>query len=203
MLALALQATADSGGQIQEIARTFGVDWPHLVAQIVSFTIVCAILYALAYKPILGMLHARRQQIASGLANAEKIKAELARTETDRRDVLAKADARGRQLIDEARAAARRVEDEQTRKATAAADQIVARARQEIEHDRARLLAEVKRDIGRLVVRATTAVAGRVLTADDHRRLVEETAKQLKADNDNNQKGATRGSPAPAGVLRR
>ena len=55
------------------------------------------------------MLEARRQQIASGLANAEKIKAELARIETERRDVLAKADADGKQLIEEARAAAARV----------------------------------------------------------------------------------------------
>ena len=42
MLALALRPRRESGGQIEEIARTFGVDWPHLGAQIVSFGIVCA-----------------------------------------------------------------------------------------------------------------------------------------------------------------
>ena len=57
---LALQTAAEGGGQIEQIARTFGVDWPHLVAQIISFGIVCAVLYALAYKPILRMLEARR-----------------------------------------------------------------------------------------------------------------------------------------------
>ena len=73
MHVLALQSAAGSAGQIESIASTFGVDWPHLGAQIVSFAIVCGVLYALAYKPILRMLEARRQQIASGLANAEKI----------------------------------------------------------------------------------------------------------------------------------
>ena len=48
-------------------------------------------LYLLAYKPILQMLEARRQQIAGGLANAEKIKAELARIEAERLDVLERA----------------------------------------------------------------------------------------------------------------
>ena len=81
MHVLALQTAAESTGQIEQIASTFGVDWPHLGAQIVSFVIVCGVLYALAYKPILRMLEARRQQIASGLANAAKIKAELARIE--------------------------------------------------------------------------------------------------------------------------
>ena len=45
MNALLLFAEAESGGQIEQIARTFGVDWPHLIAQIISFSIVCAFLY--------------------------------------------------------------------------------------------------------------------------------------------------------------
>jgi F-type H+-transporting ATPase subunit b len=106
MLALAVQVTAESGGQVEEVARAFGVDWPHLGAQMISFGIVCAVLYALAYKPILRILEARRQQIAGGLANAEKIKAELARIEAARQDVLTQAGVEGKQLIDEARAAA-------------------------------------------------------------------------------------------------
>ena len=85
---------------------------------------MCAVLYTLAYKPILRMLEARRQQIAGGLANAEKIKAELARIEAERQDILTKAGAEGKQLIEEARAAAAHVQAEETQKATADAEQI-------------------------------------------------------------------------------
>ena len=168
-----------ASGQLEKVASTFGVDWPHLGAQIVSFGIVCGILYVLAYKPILQMLEARRQQIASGLANAEKIKAELARIEMSRVEVLAKADAVGKQLIDEARAAAARVQSEETRKATAAAEQIVLRANEAAARDRDRMLAELKQEVGRLVVQTTATVTGKILTPEDHRRLAEETAKQL------------------------
>ena len=166
-------------GQIEQVARTFGVDWPHLGAQIVSFGIVCGVLYLLAYKPILRMLEARRQQIASGLANAEKIKAELARIEAERQTVLMKADAEGKRLIEEARAAAARVQAQETQKAIAAAEQITLRAREATERDRAHMLAELKREVGRLVVQTTATVTGKVLTAEDHRRLAEETARQL------------------------
>jgi F-type H+-transporting ATPase subunit b len=176
---LALQATAEGAGQLEKIATTFGVNWPHLGAQIVSFGIVCGLLYLLAYKPILQMLEARRQQIASGLANAEKIKAELARIEAARLEVLARAEVEGKQMIDEARAAAARVQAEETRKATDAAAQIVTRAREAAERDRARMLAELKQEVGRLVVQTTASVTGKILTADDHRRLAEETARQL------------------------
>src|SRR6266481_5144131 len=63
--------------QIEQVARTFGVDWPHLIAQIFSFSIVCVLLYLFAYKRVLTMLEERRQRIAEGLANAEKSKATL------------------------------------------------------------------------------------------------------------------------------
>jgi F-type H+-transporting ATPase subunit b len=180
MLVLALQTAAEGGSQLEEIARTFGVDWPHLLAQVVSFGIVCAVLYLLAYTPILKILQARRQQIADGLANAEKIKAELARIETDRHAILARAGDEGKQLIEEARAAAARVQAEETRKAIAAAEQVLVRAREATERDRARMLAELRREIGRLVVQTTATVTGKVLTPEDHRRLAEETARQLR-----------------------
>ena len=179
MFALAFQAVAEHGAETESIARRFGVDWPHLLAQIVSFGIVCAVLYLLAYKPILKMLEARRQQIASGLANAKKIEAELARIEIERRDVLAKADAYGKQLIEEARAAAARVRTEETQKAAAAAEQILVRAQETSERERARMLAELKREVGQLVLRTTASVTGKILTSDDQRRLSEETARQL------------------------
>jgi len=164
-----------------DLARTFGVDWVHLGAQMISFAIVCAVLYAFAYKPILKMLEARRQQIKSGLANAAKIKAELDRIEVQRQDVLMKAGVEGKQLIDDARAAAARVQAEETRKATVAAEQIVARAREAAERDRVAMLADLRREVGRLVVQTTASVTGKVLTPEDHRRLAEETARQLSA----------------------
>jgi len=176
-----LAVDPDSGGQIEQIARTFGVDWPHLIAQTISFSIVCALLYWLAYRPVLRMLEARRQQIALGLANAEKIRAELAKTESQRQEVLAQAHAQAKTIVQDARAAAARVEAQETQRAVAAAEDIVAKAHEAAERDRARMLAELRREVGRLVLQTTAAVTGKVLTADDHRRLAEETARQLSA----------------------
>ena len=179
MHSLTVFAIAQSGGQAESIATTFGVDWPHLLAQIVSFSVVCGVLWVLAYKPILKMLEARREQIATGLANAEKIKAELARIEIERRAILAKADGEGRQLIEGARAASARLQADETRKTVAMAEQILARAREAGDRERAQMLTEVKREVGRLVVQTSAAVTGKILTPDDHRRLAEETARQL------------------------
>jgi F-type H+-transporting ATPase subunit b len=167
--------------QINGVAQQFGVDWPHLFAQIISFTIVCILLYKFAYKRVLTMLEERRQRIAEGLVNAEKSKAELAKAQEQRQDVLNQAHAQANKLIEEARAAAARVQEQETQKAIAAAEQIIAKAKEAADQERARTLAELKREVGRLVVQTTATVTGKILTPDDQRRLAEETAKQVAA----------------------
>lgn len=176
---LALLAEAQGGGRIETISRTFGVDWPHLTSQIISFCIVCAVLYRWAYQPILKMLEERRQQIALGLANTQKINAELAKTEALRHEVLQQANGQAAKIVEEAHAAASRVEKRETQKAVAAAQQILAKSQEAATQEHDLMLADLKREVGRLVVQTTAAVAGRILTPEDQRRLAEETARQL------------------------
>jgi F-type H+-transporting ATPase subunit b len=181
MHAVALLIIASSGGQIEEIAKTFGVDWSHLVAQIISFCIVCVLLQRFAYKPVVGMLQERKLQIAQGLATAEQTKAELARTETQRKEVLERANIEASRLIEEGRAAAARVQEKETQKAIAAAQQILVRAQEASAQERTRMRAELKSEFGRLLLLTTASVTGKILTAEDQQRLAEETAKQLTA----------------------
>jgi F-type H+-transporting ATPase subunit b len=181
MTALILLLEPDSGGQIQQIANTFGVDWPHLIAQIISFCIVCALLYRYAYKPVLTMLETRRQQIADGLADAEQMKTKLAETESQRQQILLQTDAHATKLIEEAREAAARVLEHETRKAIATGEHIVKKANEAAAQERARMLAELKREVGQLVVQTTAIVTRKILTAEDQRRMAEETANQLSA----------------------
>ena len=181
MLALLLQPPTEAVGQVERIARTFGVAWPHLIAQTLSFTVVCALLYWLAYRPILQMLEQRRQQIADGLANAEQVRAELAKTEAMRHEVLTKAHAEAKGIVRDARAAATRIEAQGAQQANATAQEILAKAHQATEREHALMLGDLKREVGRLVLQTTAVVTGKVLTADDQRRLAEESARRLSA----------------------
>jgi len=176
---------ADMAGDLAQTAsrtaKTFGLAWSHLISQIFSFCIGAAVLYKFAYGPILKVLEQRRQQIADGLANADKIKAELARTEASRQEILNQANIQANKLIEEARAAAARVQEQETQKAITAAEQIIAKAREAAAQDHARMLTELRREVGRLVVDTTTKVTGKILTGDDQKRLADETSRQLAA----------------------
>ncbi|MDB6023878.1 MAG: atpF, partial [Verrucomicrobiales bacterium] len=143
-----------SGAELRDLAvktgDQFGFHWPIFWAQVVSFVIVALLLKKFAYGPILKVLAERRQLIASGLANAEKIKAELARTEAMRKDILDQANTQANKFIEEARAAAARVQETETQKAIAAAEQIIVKAREASAADHARMIGELRKEVGRL-----------------------------------------------------
>ena len=164
---------------MNETLEMLGIQWQKLIIQGVNFSIVLFVLWKFAYKPIFNILDARKVKIADGIANAEKIKAELAKTESERKRILEQAGDTANLMIEQAREAANRVREVETQKAIAAAEQIIAKAREAAAQDHAKMLAELKREVGRLVVQTTTTVTGKVLTADDQKRLAEETQKQL------------------------
>ena len=175
-LILASSSILDSA---RETATTFGWNPWLFFSQVISFTIVALLLRRFAYKPILAVLEERRQRIAEGLLNAEKIKKQLAEAEQRYAEILAKANADAQRMIDEARESSGHLAERKEQEAIAAAEQIMAKAREAsaIEHERT--MAELKRELGRLVVETTAKVTGKVLTAEDQRRLQEEAARQL------------------------
>ena len=148
-------------------------------SQVISFVIVAFLLRRFAYKPILAILEERRQRIAEGLLNADKIKQELAEAEKRYAEILAKANEQAQKMIDEARESSAHLAERKQQEAITAAEQIMAKAREAGELERERTMADLKRQLGRLVVETTAKVTGKVLTSDDQKRLQEEAARQL------------------------
>jgi F-type H+-transporting ATPase subunit b len=133
-----LAAAGSFGDMIKDTADTFGWNLQLFLSQVISFVIVAVLLRRFAYKPILNVLHERRERIAEALRNADKIKQQLAEAEKRHAENLAKANAEAQRMIEEARESAytwRSAEQE----AIAAAEQIIAKAR-EAQHARARTL---------------------------------------------------------------
>ena len=178
---LAAAAANTDEGKVEAIARQFGWHPQLFFSQLVVFGIVIFALNKFAYKPILEVLDDRRKRIEESLASAEKIKTELSETEAARKEILEKANTHANQLIEEARSAANKVKDQETQKAIGQAEQIISKAREAAQADHERMLAELKSEVGKLVVQTTAQVAGKVLSDDDQKRLVEEANKQIAA----------------------
>ena len=181
IITLAAASEAGSEGGIGEIAKTFGVNWPLFISQCIAFLLVAFLLKKWAYKPVTEMLESRKKTIADSIENAEQIKAELAETQAERNKVLTEANQKAEQLIADAKEAAKQVGEVEGQKAVKQAEEIIRKAREATDADRDRMMSELKSEIGRLVVETTAKVSGKVLTAEDQQRLIDETNRELAA----------------------
>ncbi len=175
---------AQAGGlaeTAQNVGRQFGFNTVLFVSQIISFLLVAFLLHRFAYGPILKVLEERRTKIAEGLANAEKIKAQLADAEAKRAEILAAANQEAQKLIEDARASAAALAEKRQQQAIAEAESIAAKTREALELERARVFADLRQQVGRLVVDTTGKVTRKFLTPEDQKRLSEEASREIAA----------------------
>ena len=181
ILFLANATPGESGNVVQEISRTFGLNGAHFAANCISFCIVAFLLWKFAYKPILNVLEERKLRIAEGLANADKIKADLASTQAKVQEILGQAGQQANKIIEEARTVGAREVEKASQAAIATASQIIAKAKESNEAELVRMKNELRKEMGRLVVQTSGRVTGGILTSEQQTRLAEDAAKQLAA----------------------
>lgn len=162
-----------------DLLKTFGFTFTAFISQILIVLVVYLVLKKYAFGPVLAILEQRRQRIADGEANLEKIRTDLEQAEARVSAALAEANKDAQRLIDEAKTSAASVREQKTQDAIKEAGNIIAKSREASKLEHERLLAELKRDFGRLVVDATGKVTGKVLTDDDQSRINQEAAGQI------------------------
>lgn len=164
---------------LADILGNFGVTWPKFIAQVILFLIVYGILSKFAFGPIAAMLEERRRRIDEAQKNAEEIKKQLAEAEARYKKILGEANDKAQKMIDEAKETGKALADQKQNDAVQEAERIIAKAREATALEHERILSELKREVGRLVIETTSKVTGKILTADDQKRLSEETARQI------------------------
>lgn len=150
-------------------------------AQCFAVTVLFIVLWIFGWKPVVSILDQRRNTIEESMANAEKIKTELADAEATRLSIIQKANDKANAIVAEAEKSAIALGEQRTKEAARQAEDIIKNAHEAAVLDRNRLMTELKQHLGELVIQTTQKVTGKVLTADDQTRLNSETLRQLEA----------------------
>jgi F-type H+-transporting ATPase subunit b len=173
----------DIKDNFERVGLQTGFTLQQFIAQCIVITILFIVLWQFGWKPVRRILEQRQKTIEEAMANAEKIKKELADAETMRLSIIQKANEQANHIIAEAEKSAAVVTEQRAKEASRQAEEIIKNAREAAVLERNRLMVELKQHIGGLVVQTTEKVTGKVLTADDQARLNTETLRQLGANN--------------------
>ena len=172
-------ASTDPVTDIINLFGSFGVDKPHLIVQIVNFTILAFVLYRFAIKPALGQLEERIRQAEQLQKDRSAAEAQLASAQKTAEAKLVAASEEATKILVEARNSAKATIEASRAEAQAAQTEVIAKATAAIEADRVKMMNEVRGEVSRLVVETAAKVLEQNLDDSMRGRLNEAAVKQL------------------------
>ena len=131
---------------------------------LLAFLVVFFILKKYAWKPILESLKERETGIASSIASAETMKAEMAALKSENETVLAQARDERAKIIKEAKDVSDKMIADAKEKARGEFDRIVSEAQAAITQQKNAALIDVKNQVGNLVIEVAEKVLRRELS---------------------------------------
>jgi F-type H+-transporting ATPase subunit b len=158
-----------------------GINLGYLIFQILNFTIVCILLYAWAYKPILNMMEKRKTKIAQGLEDARVASEARANAEQDATKIIAEAQNKASQVIHEsterAEAAAMEIKAAAVAESTKEREASLA----EVQLERDRMLGDLRSQIAALSIAAAQKLVGDALDEKRQHALIDEFFSGVRA----------------------
>jgi F-type H+-transporting ATPase subunit b len=153
-----------------------------LVTQMIGFIIVLFVLRRYAWKPVLGMLEARRQRIASDVASAEAARREADALKAEFEAQLRGIENQARQRIQEAVLEGQKVAEEIRANAQAEARSITEKARHNLELEVKKARVALRGEIVGMALGAAERVLEEKLDPAEHGRVVERFLNRLETE---------------------
>ncbi len=150
-----------------------------MIWTLVVFLFTMWVLSKLAFPRIQGALDKRARAISESIEAAEKTRSEADELLAEYRARLREAREQAEEIVSRARKAADTTKVQAAEDGKAKREELVAAARRDIEAETRRSLERIRKEVADLTVLTTEKVAGKSLTSEDHKRLIDEALADL------------------------
>ena len=150
-----------------------------MIWTIICFALTFFVLRRFAFGPVQKMIDARRDRIREAIEEAEKARAEARSLLEQHRAMIQEARGDSEQILAEARRVADSQRERMKEELEAERQRRIEDTTKQIEAETRRALEQIRAEVAELTVIATTKVTGKVLTEDDHRRLIDDAIGEL------------------------
>jgi len=158
-----------------------GLNLGFILVYLFNFLIMLVVLRVWVYKPILGLLDKRRQNIAQGLEDARVAAEARAAAEKEAAKIVADAQAEASKVVREANERAQSVAKEVKAEAEAEAAKARDVSLAEAEVERNRILGDLRSQVAALSIAATQKLVGEALDEKRQRALLDEFFSGVKS----------------------
>ena len=150
-----------------------------LIAQILNFLVLLAILAKFAYKPLLKAMDDRRNRIINDLDSAEQTRLDAEALKEQYAEQLAGARQEATEIVNKANQIAQNLHDELVEQARVEQEALMANAKERIEQDKQQALLDIRSE----VIKLSTLIAGKIvnqkLNSANDQKLVADIADDV------------------------
>lgn len=150
-----------------------------MIWTLVCFAITFFVLKRFAFGPVQKIIDERRQRIREALDEADKARAEARRLLEEHRSMMQQARGDAEQILAEARRIAESQRERMRDELEVDRQRRIEETTKQIEAETRRALEQIRTEVAELTLEATTKVTGKVLTGEDHKRLIEDAIREL------------------------
>ena len=150
-----------------------------MIWTLICFGLTFYVLRRFAFGPVQKAIDARRERIRQALEEADKARAEARRLLEEHRSMMNSARGDAEQILAEARRVAESQKERMREELEADRQRRIEETTKQIEAETRRALEQIRAEVADLTLEATAKVTGKVLTDEDHRRLIEESVREL------------------------
>ncbi len=165
---------------MENLIETFHIDIKLLIAQVINFAIVFAVLYFFALKPLMKVMQERTKKIEKSMDDAQKIEKKLSRTDEEYSKAISKAKKEANILMEKAGAQAEERKKETITKAKEEIGQIINQEKANMQAEKAKTLKEIKREVADLVVASVEKVLEKKLDEKEDQALIKKIVKSAR-----------------------
>ena len=158
---------------MDELVKTFHIEFNFLLAQLVNFTIVLLVLYKFAYKPILKVLNERTNKIAKGLKDSEKATQKLEAISEKEKNILKKAKIEAQKIIDQGEETIKKNQELTLRQTKEQTQKMFQETKKQIEEEKKKIIIEAKKEVADLVIMITQKIVAEKLDENKDRAFIE------------------------------
>jgi F-type H+-transporting ATPase subunit b len=159
---------------------SLGINLPLLLAFVINFIILLALLGKFLYKPVLKMLDERAQKVKESMEWAESIKRDYEQAKAEVQKQIEKGRQEAQGIIAQAFQTGEVLKEEARKEASGQAKAIVEKARLQLEAERDKMVEDLRKEFVSLLILASEKVIRQTLDKEKQSRLIEETLAQIR-----------------------
>ena len=146
---------------------------------IVVFVILVVVLWKFVLKPVNNMISKRQEEIRVKIDDADRKGLEASEYLEEQKKSIDKSRIEAKKIIDEGKEAARKIKEEIEHQASEKSKLMLKDALTEIRSEKDRSINDVKDEMVDIALSASQKMISKSLSGEDHKKLIEESLKDL------------------------